>query len=186
MIAKVKLRFLPNPNLTKRRVLWHHRDETAFGCCTGNTYRPEWRDKRCVPCPSKPNGPTNSVSNLRGYYCEKGKEDVAGEPPESKIPMHNERIKAWVDLHQSTLFEFHSISCTLYAVTFHTFSLICNNSNKSINIMWVLSFFLVWKWLFYNQSSSVWVPARITVREEIVARYREALRDDQSKGYTGN
>ena len=84
MIAKVKLRFLPNPNLTKRRVLWHHRDETAFGCCTGNTYRPEWRDKRCVPCPSKPNGPTDSVSNLRGYYCEKGKEDVAGEPPESK------------------------------------------------------------------------------------------------------
>ena len=84
MIAKVKLRFLPNLNPKKSRVLWHHRDETAFGCCTGNTYRPEWRDKRCVPCPSKPNGPTNSVSHLRGYYCEKGNEDVAGEPPESK------------------------------------------------------------------------------------------------------
>lgn len=84
IIAEVILRFLPNPNVTKRRVLWHHRDETAFGCCTGNTYRPEWRDKRCVPCPSKPNGPTNSVSNLRGYYCEKGKEDVAAEPPKSK------------------------------------------------------------------------------------------------------
>ena len=84
MTAKVKLRFLPNPNLTKRRVLWHHRDQTAFGCCTGNASRPKWRDKRCVQCPSKPNGPTNSISNLRGYYCEKGKEDVAGEPPESK------------------------------------------------------------------------------------------------------
>ena len=84
MIAKVKLRFLPNPNLKKKRVLWHHRDEFAFGCCTGNTYRLEWRDRQCVSCPSKPNGPTNSVSNLRGYYCEKGKEDVAGEPPESK------------------------------------------------------------------------------------------------------
>lgn len=84
MIAKVKLRFLPKTNLKKGRVLWHHRDETVFGCCTGNLYRPEWRDKRCVPCPSKPNGPTNSVSNLRGYYCEKGNEDVTGEPPESK------------------------------------------------------------------------------------------------------
>lgn len=61
IIAKVKLRFLPNPNLKKRRVLWHHRDETALGYCTGNIYRREWRDKRCVPCPSKPNGPTNSV-----------------------------------------------------------------------------------------------------------------------------
>ncbi|KAL9969707.1 hypothetical protein ACROYT_G021959 [Oculina patagonica] len=82
IIGKVKLRFLPNPNLKKRRVLWHHED-MAFGCCTGNEYRPEWRDKACVPCPSKPPGPTNSVSNLRGYYCEKGEEDVAKNPPES-------------------------------------------------------------------------------------------------------
>ena len=83
IIGKVKLRFLPNPNLKKRRILWHHGDETAFGCCTGNTYRPEWRDKTCVPCPSKPKGPTDSVSNLRGYYCEKGDEDVAKSLPES-------------------------------------------------------------------------------------------------------
>ena len=83
IIGKAKLRFLPNSSLKKRRVLWHHGDQTAFGCCTGNTYRPEWRDKACVPCPSKPEGPSNSVSNLRGYYCEKGDEDVAKSVPES-------------------------------------------------------------------------------------------------------
>ncbi|XP_078374111.1 uncharacterized protein LOC144657630 [Oculina patagonica] len=83
IIGEVKLRFLPNPNLKKRRVLWHHGDDTPLGCCDGNKYRPDWRDKACVPCPSKPPGPTNSVSNLRGYYCEKGDEDVAKSPPES-------------------------------------------------------------------------------------------------------
>ena len=83
IVGKVKLRFLPNTY--KRLALWHHRDE-AFdeGCCTGNKYRPELRDRTCVPCPSKPDSPTDSVVNLRGYYCEKGIEDVAGEPPGNK------------------------------------------------------------------------------------------------------
>ena len=83
IIGKVKLRFLPNPNLKKMRILKHHGDDMVYGCCTGNTFRPEWSDKTCVPCPSKPKSPTDSVSNLRGYYCEKGDEPVAGNPPES-------------------------------------------------------------------------------------------------------
>lgn len=79
IIGKVKLRFLPRPN--RRRILGQLGDEAPFGCCTGNTYRKEWRDKNCVACPSKP--PTDSISMLRGYYCEKGDEPVASEPPES-------------------------------------------------------------------------------------------------------
>ena len=66
IIAKVELRFFHRTN--RRQVLWHARDETAVGCCTGNKYRPEWRDKTCVSCPSKP--PIDSVSKLGGYYCE--------------------------------------------------------------------------------------------------------------------
>ena len=77
-IAKVKLRFLHN---NRRRILGYQRDEAPSRCCTGNTYRKEWKDRACVACPSKP--PTDSVTMLRGYYCEKGDEPVAGEPPES-------------------------------------------------------------------------------------------------------
>ncbi|KAJ7382193.1 hypothetical protein OS493_036524 [Desmophyllum pertusum] len=80
LIGSVKLRNLPNPN--KRRGLWRPRDETPFGCCTGNTYQPDWKNRDCVPCPSNPDSPTDSVTNLRGYYCEKGDEDVAGDPAE--------------------------------------------------------------------------------------------------------
>ena len=83
IIGKVRLRFLPNTY--KRLALWHHKDEAVDeGCCTGNKYRPELRDRSCVPCPSKPDSPTDSVANLRGYYCEKGNEDVAGEPSGNK------------------------------------------------------------------------------------------------------
>ena len=81
IIGKVKLRF--HPQLKKRRVLGRVRDEAAFGCCPGNTYRPDWKDRACIACPSKPDSPTNSAMNLRGYYCEKGNEDVAKEPPNS-------------------------------------------------------------------------------------------------------
>lgn len=64
IIGKVKLRFLPNAY--KRLALWHHRDE-AFdeGCSTGNKYRPEVRDRTCVPCPSQLESPTDLVANLR-------------------------------------------------------------------------------------------------------------------------
>ena len=48
-------------------------------CCKGNTYQPEWYDSTCVPCPQKPDIPTNSKSKLGGYYCEKGKEKVVGK-----------------------------------------------------------------------------------------------------------
>ena len=79
IIGKVKLRFLPRPN--KKRVLVYRKDEFAFGCCTGNTYRKDWRDKTCTDCPQKP--PTDSKSMLDGYYCEKGDEPVASKPPEN-------------------------------------------------------------------------------------------------------
>lgn len=68
----------------KRWVLWYYRDEIVFGCCIGNIYWLEWRDKCCVLCLLKLNGFINLVSNLRGYYCEKGKEDVVVELLKSK------------------------------------------------------------------------------------------------------
>ena len=80
IVGKVKLRFL-SAQPSRRRILWHRKDEAAVGCCTGNKYRPEWKVKTCVPCPSKP--PTDSVSNLRGYYCEKGSEPVTSKIPKS-------------------------------------------------------------------------------------------------------
>ena len=89
IIGKVKLRFLPQ--VKKRRIIGRLRDEAPDGCCSGNTYRSEWRNRACASCPSptscpspNPNScPTKSVINLRGYYCEKGNEDVAKEPSSS-------------------------------------------------------------------------------------------------------
>ena len=80
IIAKLKLRFLPE-SVRKRRFV-HSIDEPAFGCCPDdNTYRPKWSDKTCIPCPRQPDFPTNSEAKLRGYYCEKGNEPIASEPP---------------------------------------------------------------------------------------------------------
>ena len=82
IIAKVQLRFISGSSRRKSGVT-RRRDEPAMavGCCSGNTYRKSWRKRDCVPCPTKP--PTDAVSMLRGYYCEKGDEPVAGEPPEN-------------------------------------------------------------------------------------------------------
>lgn len=66
IIAKVKLRFLPETD--RKRSLTHLTSEPAFGCCPeDNTYRPKWSERNCIPCPDFP---INSVSRLKGYYCE--------------------------------------------------------------------------------------------------------------------
>ena len=78
IIGKVKLRFLPEPD--QKRAEINRMSEPAFGCCVGNTYRPVWSDRHCSPCPSKP---STSKTNLRGYYCEKGDEPVALQPPKN-------------------------------------------------------------------------------------------------------
>ena len=79
IIAKVKLRFLPDSGKKRRTI--NFSSEPAFGCCAEtNTYRPKWSDSTCIPCPTNP---TNSVSKLRGYYCEKGNEPVAQEIPKN-------------------------------------------------------------------------------------------------------
>ena len=77
IVAKVKLRYLPDHG--GKRHVTGFRDKPAFRCCEGNTYRPNWYDDACVACLQKPASPTNSKSNLRGYYCEKGKEKVVGK-----------------------------------------------------------------------------------------------------------
>ena len=75
--AKVKLRHYR----TKKRDVKLFEDNLASEevCCKGNTYQPEWYDSTCVPCPQKPDIPTNSKSKLGGHYCEKGKEKVVGK-----------------------------------------------------------------------------------------------------------
>ena len=75
--AKVKLRHYR----TKKSDFKLFEDNPASEevCCKGNTYQPEWYDSTCVPCPQKPDIPTNSKSKLGGYYCEKGKEKVVGK-----------------------------------------------------------------------------------------------------------
>lgn len=75
--AKVKLRHYR----TKKSDFKLFEDNLASEevCCKGNTYQPEWYDSTCVPCPQKPDIPTNSKSKLGGYYCEKGKEKVVGK-----------------------------------------------------------------------------------------------------------
>ena len=75
--AKVKLRHYH----TKKSDFKLFEDNLASKevCCKGNTYQPEWYDSTCVPCPQKPDIPTNSKSKLGGYYCEKGKEKVVGK-----------------------------------------------------------------------------------------------------------
>lgn len=78
IIAKVKLRYLPSSGRKRRTIQFNA--EPAFGCCSeANTFRPKWSDRTCIPCPTSV---TNSVSKLRGYYCAKGNEPVAREPPE--------------------------------------------------------------------------------------------------------
>ena len=71
IVGKVKLRHLADQ--ASKRDVSQSRDLTAFGCCSGNTYRPYWYDSTCVACPQKPKIPSNSESKLRGYYCEKEK-----------------------------------------------------------------------------------------------------------------
>ena len=68
IIGKVQLCFTLSSN--RRQFLSQQRDTGALPskCCTDNTYRLDWKKTNCVPCPSKP---TNSVSKLGGYYCEK-------------------------------------------------------------------------------------------------------------------
>lgn len=79
IIAKVKLRFLPETG--RKRNLIDLPNEPAFGCCPeDNTYRPKWSERNCIPCPSQPDFPTNSISKLSGYYCEKGNEPIARAP----------------------------------------------------------------------------------------------------------
>lgn len=78
-IAKVKLRFLPN-SLKKRRAI-DNGGEFVYGCCAeGNTYRPKWNNRQCIPCPTKP---TKSTSRLQGYYCEKGNDAMGQKIPKN-------------------------------------------------------------------------------------------------------
>ena len=81
IIAKVKLRFLPE-TARKRSLSQLMNAEPAFGCCPpeSNTYRPKWSERNCIPCPSQPDFPTNTVSKLRGYYCEVENESIASGP----------------------------------------------------------------------------------------------------------
>ena len=99
----------------------------------------------------------------------------------AKMPMRNETKKPRRFMIINA-FGFHSISCNLYLVAFHTLSLICKNSNKLWASCKYWASFLCKSDCLTNQSSSVWVSVSITIRK-IVARYREALCDDQSKGY---
>ena len=65
IIGKVKLRYLPDKERSKRRRQVHASPQN-MGCCTGNQYRPIWNDVHCEDCP------TNSEAKLNGYYCESG------------------------------------------------------------------------------------------------------------------
>lgn len=79
LIGKVKLQFIhsgASKAKAGKRSTSRRRREVSH-CCSGNQYRKEWWTKACVPCPTKP--PTDSVSNLGGYYCEKGIEPVASK-----------------------------------------------------------------------------------------------------------
>lgn len=67
IIAKLKLRYLPNTLLTKRDTLPVKRSVLPpLGCCPSDQYRPKWNDKTCEACPIE----FQSISMLRGYYCE--------------------------------------------------------------------------------------------------------------------